>query len=275
MRHREPSDAEITDFVDGRLNGARRAEIEAWLADNPDRAAEVERQRQLNEALRSLGAEILDEPVPERLREVLRGSSSRSDDAVGEEPSDERRGGRSRSNGGRLLSALALLLIGAAIGWIGRSALEPRQSAFDRLLADASYAFTFYNRDREHAIQYPPERLRDFTAVSRDVFDRQIEPPDLAGTGFEFQGARIAPIGRQPSSFFFFEDDHGRDLTVVFWPHRNSEMDEPGSRDLGNVSARFWVSEGIGFMVLGEGDSKSLGDVGDRVFSFYGGDPPG
>ena len=270
MRHRAPSDAEISDFVDGRLTAARRAEVEAWLAANPDFAAEVERQRQLNEALKSLGAEILDEPVPERLREVLRGTGAgRPEDAGGGEPSGGQPGGAARSRGGRLLSALTVLLIGAAIGWLGRSALEPRPSAFDRLLADASYAFTFYSRAQEHAIQYPPERIGDFVAVSRKMFDRQIDPPDLAAAGFEFRGARITPIGRQPRSFFFFEDGGGRDLTVVFWPDRSGDLDGPGSRDLGDVAARFWVSDGVGFVVLGEGDPDSIGAIGDRVFSFY------
>lgn len=67
-----PSEGELSEYVDGRLSERRRAEIAAWLLEHPREAAELERLQELDEALRGVGGEILDEPVPERLREVLR-----------------------------------------------------------------------------------------------------------------------------------------------------------------------------------------------------------
>lgn len=66
-----PSDEDLSEYVDGGLSEARRAEVAAWLSAHPDGAAEVERLERLNEALKDLGSSILEEPVPERLRRVL------------------------------------------------------------------------------------------------------------------------------------------------------------------------------------------------------------
>jgi hypothetical protein len=53
-----------------------------------DRAASLARDEALEEALRRLGAEMLEEEVPERLRQVLRGkgcgAEAKDDSATGE-----------------------------------------------------------------------------------------------------------------------------------------------------------------------------------------------
>lgn len=72
MKLARPTDGELSEYADGRLSEERRAEIAAWLLEHPREAAELDRLQALDEALRGVGGEILNEPVPERLREVLR-----------------------------------------------------------------------------------------------------------------------------------------------------------------------------------------------------------
>ncbi|MGH6903465.1 MAG: anti-sigma factor family protein [Geminicoccaceae bacterium] len=59
-------------YIDGRLSERDRAAVAAYLRNHPDAAAEVEALRRQSEILRDIGQRILSEPVPERLREVLR-----------------------------------------------------------------------------------------------------------------------------------------------------------------------------------------------------------
>jgi anti-sigma factor RsiW len=61
----------IQRYIDGRLGERDRAVVAAYLRTHPA-AAEVEALRRQSEVLRQIGQEILSEPVPERLREVLR-----------------------------------------------------------------------------------------------------------------------------------------------------------------------------------------------------------
>ena len=63
---------EIQEFIDGRLTAGRRREVEAFLAARPERAAEVQSLLRQQEALRRLGEDILNEPIPDRFQEILR-----------------------------------------------------------------------------------------------------------------------------------------------------------------------------------------------------------
>ena len=65
------ADQKIQDYIDGRLDERDRAAVAAYLLAHPSAAVRVETLRRQNEALRGIGQEILDEPVPTRLREVL------------------------------------------------------------------------------------------------------------------------------------------------------------------------------------------------------------
>jgi len=147
MSSRKPvTDEELSEYVDGGLSEERRAEVAAWLLENPKKAAEVERLRQLTDALRGLGAEILDEPVPERLREVVRrarsgggsGKPEADDQSAGERPSRRRSG----SGTVEMVAACAIFALGGGLGWGAHQTLvEAKPFGPERPLTDA----------REHA----------------------------------------------------------------------------------------------------------------------------
>jgi anti-sigma factor RsiW len=272
MRNGEPSEDEIADLIEGRLDDLRALEVERWLARHPEREAEIRRQRELDDALKGLGAEILEEPIPDRLRRVLEQSNIAPEATGAGMP--VAKWWRS-STFVRALSALALLLVGAAAGWLGRAALEPESGPIDTLLADASYAYTFYSRDREHGIEFPPDGLDRFSEASKKLFARAVGPPDLGPAGYQYRGARIAPTGRQTSTFFFFEGKEGDNLVVLFWRRGEDSPDDPGFRLLGKVAASFWFFEDLGFAVLARGaDEKRLGEISDDIIDFYD-DPAG
>jgi anti-sigma factor RsiW len=81
MSTRRPDDApslpppELAGYVDGELDAARCARVEAWLADHPEAAADVEAQRQLLRLWRTTPppepAESAWAPVLTRLEAVL------------------------------------------------------------------------------------------------------------------------------------------------------------------------------------------------------------
>ena len=68
----EITEDEIQEYIDGRLNAGRRKEVEIYLAVRPERAAEVQSLLRQQEALRRLGNEILNEPIPDRFQQILR-----------------------------------------------------------------------------------------------------------------------------------------------------------------------------------------------------------
>jgi len=77
----QATNEDLEAYIDGLLDAERTAEIEAQLRRDPKLAEMVRAMRFQNDALRCLGADILKEPIPERLRAVVEGR--KAEDATG------------------------------------------------------------------------------------------------------------------------------------------------------------------------------------------------
>jgi hypothetical protein len=69
---RSPSEQDLHDYVDGRLDDAGRARIEAHLKRHAGDRAKVAAWRTIASGLHALYDHTLDEPVPEAMRKLLR-----------------------------------------------------------------------------------------------------------------------------------------------------------------------------------------------------------
>jgi anti-sigma factor RsiW len=65
------TESDLQAYADGELPESRRADVAAWLASHPDDAERIESYRRIAEELRSTYKGVLDEPVPERLKQAL------------------------------------------------------------------------------------------------------------------------------------------------------------------------------------------------------------
>lgn len=66
-----PSEEALGAYVDGELEPAKRAEIEAAASADPQLAARIERMRKLRSRLRGAFEPVVREPVPQRLLDAL------------------------------------------------------------------------------------------------------------------------------------------------------------------------------------------------------------
>jgi anti-sigma factor RsiW len=62
---------DLQDYIEGRLDDARRHAVLAYLERHPEQAVEIEALRKQAEQLRRLGSEIVDEPIPRKFLEIL------------------------------------------------------------------------------------------------------------------------------------------------------------------------------------------------------------
>jgi anti-sigma factor RsiW len=108
---RTVSDEELSEYIDGRLDDGRRAFVRQQLDEDADLARRYATMLEQDRVLSQLGAEILDEPIPERLAEILRPKPDRP--VIRRFPKPHP------------MIAFALALSGACVfGWLGYAALD-------------------------------------------------------------------------------------------------------------------------------------------------------
>jgi anti-sigma factor RsiW len=260
------TDRQLQDYVDGRLNERDRAAVAAFLLAHPHVAAEVEAVRRQSEALRALGHEILDEPVPERLRELLR--DPRACSKAQAQPVTARAQPQRASGFLEAAAAILLLCLGGALGWFAHEAVRPTPGVDDRLLAHMANAYVFYGA-RDHPVAFPPGRAEEFVTLIGRSFAREVPPPDLAELGYSYRGGQLLPNADVNIGLFQFERPRDARLAVFFWPHPGPPMVVRNLHDGDGIAARFWSTHDLSFAVIGDETNRDLEMAAQAVFAFY------
>jgi len=252
---------EIQEYVDGRLDERRRDEFLTYLAENPDVADYVDSLNKQNESLRQLGAEILEEPVPERLSAIVRPKAD-----VKASPS----GRRYRFRFLEAAAAAVIFICGGIGGWWVHGAMKPVPSQVQLLLENASYAYGFYGSSNGFPVRFSPERSQEMEEWIGKLFGRPIPYPDLSADGYQFAGGNILPDASGQTVLFLFSRSEGGTVSVVAWASKDEPSQTLTLTELGKIAARYWFSEGLGYAVLGDHADEGLGKVSESVFKFYG-----
>jgi anti-sigma factor RsiW len=160
------TDQQIQDYIDGRLNERDRAAVAAYLLAHPRVAADVEAVRRQSDALRALGQEILDAPVPEHLRRIVRERPARSHAGLRPVPPEARRPARQLWGLVSIVAAILVFCAGAAVGWYAHGVVRPAPSINHRLLADIHRTYAFYGA-RDYPVPSPTDRAEEFVTWNR------------------------------------------------------------------------------------------------------------
>jgi anti-sigma factor RsiW len=263
------TDEQIQDYIDGRLNERDRAAVAAYLLAHPRSAAEVESVRRQSDALRALGQEILDEPVPEHLRRILRDRPARS--RAGLRPSTPRATHRLLRRLPSFLEAAAAIVVfcaGSAIGWFAHGVVHPLPSLGDILLADMSRAYAFYGA-RDYPVDFPPDRAEEFVTWIGRSFQREVRPPDLAEFGYSYRGGRLIPTGRTRIGLFQFERPENVRLAIFFWTTGGPPQVVRALQDRNEIAGHFWHTDGISFAVISDQANRDLKPAAEAISAFY------
>lgn len=233
---------------------------EPSLPDNERLLAQ--RQR---EALRSLHAEVLDEPIPGAMLDTIRHATL----------SRQRQAQWWRWGG---MAASVVLAFGA--GWLSHGSMAPggvangpggaSPLAFARQAAVAHAVYAVEKRhpvevsaaEQEHLVQWLSKRL-----------GKPLKAPVLAGEGFELMGGRLLPGGDGARAQFMYEGSAGQRLTLyvgVLPPAAAAgpSPEETAFRftDEGPVPGFYWVDKGFGYALSGALPRDQLAQLARRVY---------
>jgi anti-sigma factor RsiW len=261
-----PERPEVTEamriaYADGRLSRADRALVEAHLANDPERAAEMAHWLRQNEALSALFTPAGREPVPDRLDPHLLAA---------------RHGRMARSRWQLAAAALVLLTLGASLGWLANGWLISGPRPEDRLLSAAITAHTLYVNEKRHAVEVAASEEDHLVTWLSSRIRTPIDAPDLSGSGFGLVGGRLLPASAHPeagpAAQLMYENAGGERVTLYLTGPRAAA---PGpayiSRVGGGLDARYWATDRLTCTIVGPVDEATMAALARAVMADLGG----
>lgn len=260
-----PDDDQLSAWLDGELDDATKAAVDAWLQEHPDDAARVRLWAADRSALRARFGPLADEPVPVALQRLVHES------------------GRGRSRWLQAAMVAALMLGGGLIGSAATWLLKPSMTT----LSDAPRALPGWTQRAAvaHAVYAPEVRHPVEVDVTQgDVaaqraqeehlarwLGKRLQMPvklfDLRAHGFELVGGRLLPDLAGPSAQLMYQNAAGERVTVYL------RRPEPGTHTAfrfqreGELDMFFWAEEGFGCALVGKLPRERLLALAQAAYS--------
>jgi anti-sigma factor RsiW len=277
----------LSDYVDGELDEPTRRGVEARVRENPVDRERLRDYQAQSETLHRAYASVLDEPVPDRLMEVL----ERSD--AGEEEDAADRHAPTRPVpwqwprwGGMLSGAMAAglaLAVGGVAGWVVRGYMieqEAQMVAREMFLQEAIKSYSLYATDDsswQHAgLQSDREKFGEWFQSDQEL---EIPVPDLSDDGYSFVGGRPLPDSNGLAGQMLYRNEEGNTIVLYFQYMEGSGrgdrlMTSRPTEGGGSIfeyndelSAYYWTSDSgkASYAVLGSMGQDALASLGQRV----------
>lgn len=235
------SDEALHAYVDGQLDPARAAEVEAWLAGNTEAAARVQAYRAQNRALQALLDPVLDEPVPARLTERL----------------DRPR----RRLPMRAAAAVAWLAVGGMAGYALHDWRAP-PVVTAQFAERAAVAHVVYAAEVQHPVEVSAEQEGHLVQWLSKRLGKELRTPDFTPFGYQLVGGRLLPGDKGPAAQFMYQDARGARLTLyVSTPGAGAQPSAFRYEEEAGTHVLYWVDRELGFALVGEADRARLMDV--------------
>lgn len=213
------TELDLMGYVDDRLEPARRAEVEAYLMQNPEENARVRDYIAQNEAIRSAFDDVAEEPVPARLTAATLWPRRPS-----------------FAPALRWAGVAASVVLAAGGGWwVGQSGLPVSPLAGGAQVsqsADTSQtqAMPASGESKPLLDQLEQQPLIEEQAISEmnrsvggNTFGMNFTPPDLSLFGYELQNARQVKQDNAPALHLLYSDEQGETVAIMLSPRARPE----------------------------------------------------
>jgi anti-sigma factor RsiW len=238
------TERELHAYVDGQLDATRRAEIEAHLVANSGALSHVQQLRDQIQGLHQEYDEVLNEPVPAQLSQVL----------------------RRRTLPRGLAASVAGLLCGAVVGWFAHSATQSRDMPPVVFARDALAAHVLFVDEKRHPVEVSADQEAHLVAWLSKRLDAPIHAPILLEQGFSLLGGRLLPGSDAPLAQLMYESKAGERLTLTV-RHASQPVDQTGFQVLekGGTSVFYWIDQQYGYALSGNIGKQKLLAVAQSV----------
>lgn len=245
MNEKLINERDLHSSADGRLGAARRAEVDAWLAEHPDTAARVADWSRQNAMLRETYDGVLDEPIPARLLQAS----------------------RPRWKPLRIAAAFAWIALGGIIGFASRSFLDRPQAIVVPLARQAAVAHAVFSPEVRHPVEVGADQEAHLVTWLSKRLGSPMKAPNLGSHGFDLVGGRLLAGESGPSAQLMYQDRRGQRLTLYVKADRAKDG-ETAFRfaQEGRIGVFYWIDGGLGYALSGEIERAELLAVASTVY---------
>jgi anti-sigma factor RsiW len=240
------SESELHSYVDGRLPEERRAEVEAYMADNPQEQMRVRDYQEQNRLLHASYDAVMAEPIPTTWQLASRRRASPLP-AVG--------------------VAIACIVLGAVAGWFLRGAIVNRTAKEVDFARQAALAHTVYTPEVRHPVEVTAEQEEHLVRWLSKRLGGTLRVPHLADLGYELVGGRLLPGDQGPVAQFMYQEQSGRRLTLYVKTDPSSES-ETAFRfsQQGKVAVFYWLDRRLSYALSGEMRKDELLHIANTIY---------
>lgn len=269
------TEAELQAYVDRQLTPERQRDIEAYLARRPEETQRVESYLAQKRELRALFNPVLEEPLPQRLRQAAKP--------------------RTPWYMQRMVAGLAIAVVSGLTGWGLRGELGtgPSEGMLARMSPSAitvasatgfaqraAIAHAVYSPDVRRAVEVGADHEDQLVAWLSKRMGATMKPPHLQTLGYALDGGRLLPGDKGPVAQFMYHDSAGAKLTL-YVSNEIGAMSQaaPGQKNQetafrfakeGSVNVFYWVNGPFGYAISADADKTELARVSGEVYRQLG-----
>ena len=236
-------------FVDGQLDDADMALVETYLAENPDRAAEVADWAAQNDALRTLF------PAPDMPIDL---------------PETAQAANTPRAPMRAIAASVAILGVGIALGWMGRG-IAPQNTDLmvAGLVQEAITAHAVFTADPHRPVEVKADEEELLIRWLSNRVGEQLAAPDLSANGFDLVGGRLLSVAEGPAAQFMYENTAGTRITLFAVRSDNSQMAEFTFKQNDETNSFYWQDDHLRYAIVGDLPRDELSKLAVRVFEAF------
>jgi len=272
-----PDEAKLSAWLDGELDAATRAQVDAWLRDHPEEAAQVRLWAADRDALRARFDPVLDEPIPPALLQTVQQHAAPA--------------AANQASWRRVAVVAGLLLTGGLAGGLVGVSVAGGESASLAALSlpwsdgsrmrtggwqhRAAVAHTVYAPEVRHPVEVnvaqgsAAEQRAQEEHLARWLskrLDMSIQLYDLRAQGFELVGGRLLPDAAGPSAQLMYQNGGGQRVTLYLRkPEAGASSAFRFQRD-GDLNLFYWVEDGYGCALVGKLPREQLMVLAEAIY---------
>ncbi len=259
------TEADLHAYADKQLATERRALVERYLDEHPEKQQLVADWCSQNEMMRALLDPVLHSPIPARI--PVRAPVSHF----------PWRG---------LAASITIAIASASAAWVVRGKIDAQEVQLADTRASsmvhatggmltgfarrAAVAHVVYSPDVRRPVEVSAEQEQQLVAWLSKRLGTQVRPPVLQGIGYELIGGRLLPGDTGPVAQFMYHNAAGQRLTLYVTREVPKVDGKAETRfrfgEDGPVNVFYWVDKDLGYAISGGADRGELMRVSQEVY---------